>query len=66
MRINDIGLWVAILMMVIVTSCSTSREPTSREVERRQTAKREFRGAWIQTAFQSEYAAMTPPVEKRL
>ena len=56
MRINDIGLWVAILMMVIVTSCSTSREPTSREVERRQTAKREFRGAWIQTAFQSEYA----------
>ena len=61
MRINDIGLWVAILMMVIVTSCSTSREPTLREIERRQTAKREFRGAWIQTAFQSEYAAMTVP-----
>lgn len=65
MRINDIGLWVAILMMVIVTSCSTSREPTSREVERRQTAKREFRGAWIQTAFQSEYAAMTVPQLKK-
>ena len=65
MRINDIGLWVAILMMVIVTSCSTSRESTSREVERRQTAKREFRGAWIQTAFQSEYAAMTVPQLKK-
>ena len=47
-----------ILLLGAVTSCKTTRQipqqPTGKE------AKREFRGAWIQTAFQGEYKDMTP------
>ena len=42
-----------ILLLGAVTSCKTTQQipqqPTGKE------AKREFRGAWIQTAFQGEY-----------
>ena len=47
-----------ILLLGAVTSCKTTQQipqqPTGKE------AKREFRGAWIQTAFQGEYKDMTP------
>ena len=34
--------------------------PPGHPVENIQIPKREFRGAWIQTVFQDEYAQMTP------
>lgn len=47
-----------ILLLCVVTSCKTTQhiplQPAGKE------AKREFRGAWIQTAFQGEYKDMTP------
>lgn len=50
-------LLVAILYTA--TSCSTMRRVPSGTATT-DTGKREFRGAWIQTAFQSEYKDMTP------
>lgn len=53
-------------LLITVTSCSSVKNTT---IRRQQTppkeAKREFRGAWIQTAFQPEYARMTPAEMKR-
>lgn len=45
-------------MLYAVTSCTTTRRITVSETEGKD--KREFRGAWIQTAFQGEYKEMTP------
>lgn len=45
------------IMLSILSSCRTSQIPQSSSEN---NAKREFRGAWIQTAFQSEYQTMTP------
>ncbi len=55
-------LWVALFLFVI-TSCATRRQPVS--PERGKDAKHEFRGAWIQTAFQSEYQSMSPAEMKK-
>jgi len=52
-----IRLLLAVILFV-VTSCSTTRQLPVRETEGKD--KREFRGAWIQTAFQGEYKDMTP------
>lgn len=52
-----IRLLLAVILCV-VTSCSTTRQLPVRETEGKD--KREFRGAWIQTAFQGEYKDMTP------
>ena len=46
------------VVLCVVTSCSTTRQLPVRETEGKD--KREFRGAWIQTAFQGEYKDMTP------
>lgn len=47
----------------IFLSCSATHElPAPRNVK---SAKREFRGAWIQTAFQGEYKEMTPGQMKK-
>lgn len=46
------------ILSCIVTSCSTTRQLPVGETEGKD--KREFRGAWIQTAFQGEYKDMTP------
>lgn len=53
--------YIRLLLAVIlcaVTSCSTTRRLPVRETEGKD--KREFRGAWIQTAFQGEYKEMSP------
>ena len=57
--LKDFG-FVAILFCAI-TSCSTVREKPRPATSTGKEAKREFRGAWIQTAFQGEYKDMTPP-----
>ena len=46
------------VFLCVVTSCSTTRQLPVRQTEGKD--KREFRGAWIQTAFQGEYKDMTP------
>ncbi len=51
--------FLLVAIILVSTSCSTMRnipngEPTAK------TDKREFRGAWIQTAFQEEYKDKTP------
>lgn len=53
---------LSVILLVLTTSCSVSKQtlaPTS------ENPKREFRGAWIQTAFQGEYKDMTPAEMKR-
>lgn len=57
MKIQYIRLLLAILLCA-VTSCSTTRQISTQKTEGKD--KREFRGAWIQTAFQGEYKDMTP------
>lgn len=52
-----------ILMACIVTSCKTTRQLPQQTIEKE--TKREFRGAWIQTAFQGEYKDMTPDRMKK-
>ena len=47
-----------VLLLCIATSCKTTQQ-TSQQPKGKE-AKREFRGAWIQTAFQGEYKNMTP------
>ena len=53
------------LLFVVLTSCSTLRKTPTPTVQTGKEAKREFRGAWIQTAFQGEYKNMTPIEMKR-
>ena len=51
------------LFIGLFTACKTTQyipEPTAQKQE-----KREFRGAWIQTAFQGEYKDMTPAQLKK-
>lgn len=50
---------LAFLLVVLFTGCA-SRKITHSEYSRYFQPKREFRGAWIQTVFQDEYAQMTP------
>ncbi|MCD7976785.1 MAG: family 10 glycosylhydrolase [Tannerellaceae bacterium] len=52
-----------ILLPCLAISCSTLRETAVPVKEK--SLKREFRGAWIQTAFQSEYKDMKPTQMKR-
>lgn len=56
MSVNVLRLLSAVLLL-FVTACSVSRQVT---VIPGKDPKREFRGAWIQTAFQGEYKDMTP------
>lgn len=48
-----------VVLFCSILSCSTVREVQTPVVAGK-SAKREFRGAWIQTAFQGEYKEMTP------
>ena len=48
----------AILLLCMITSCKTAHQTSQRPLK--ENTKREFRGAWIQTAFQGEYKSMTP------
>ena len=52
------------ISLLLITACSTTQtgEQTASTYK---SAKREFRGAWIQTAFQGEYAKMSVPEMKR-
>lgn len=53
---------ITALFVLFLTSCSTSRQLSAPIAD---NPKREFRGAWIQTAFQGEYKDMTPAEMKR-
>lgn len=57
MEIRSIHLFL-IALICVLSSCKTT-QPLSRQ-SAGQEPKREFRGAWIQTAFQGEYKEMTP------
>lgn len=50
--------------LLVVTSCATGRRAGTAVLPQRE-AKREFRGAWIQTVHQPEYARMKPEEMKR-
>lgn len=63
MYIKYLRLLLAILS-IAMSSCSTVRE-IPRQTTGQKEAKREFRGAWIQTAFQGEYKDMTPSQMKK-
>ncbi len=64
MRIPYFSLFCAFLFLTL-TSCSTVRERTLPAAGLGKYPKREFRGAWIQTAFQGEYKEMTPAEMRR-
>lgn len=49
---------LVVLLLCAVTSCKTTQQIPQQTAQKE--AKREFRGAWIQTAFQGEYKNMTP------
>ena len=59
MRYTFYRLILAIFCLTI-TACSTVRRTPQPVAQQGKEAKREFRGAWIQTAFQGEYKTMTP------
>lgn len=48
------------VVLCVVTSCKTAQQPPKTGPKTEKEAKREFRGAWIQTVFQDEYRSMTP------
>lgn len=57
-----------IRLLVIILLCAVTSCKITQQIPQRQTgkeAKREFRGAWIQTAFQMEYKDMTPEAMKK-
>ncbi|MDR2968962.1 MAG: family 10 glycosylhydrolase [Tannerellaceae bacterium] len=54
---------VVLFFILSLTACRTVRE-TSPEIPG-QKVKREFRGAWIQTAYQGEYQSMSPEELKK-
>ncbi|MDL2222053.1 family 10 glycosylhydrolase [Parabacteroides sp. OttesenSCG-928-N08] len=64
MRITcDLRFYMAVCILLLTTACSSVREyalPAAGD-----HPKREFRGAWIQTVFQEEYARMTPTQMKQ-
>lgn len=51
--------------IITITSCSTIRRPATTQVPAEREAKHEFRGAWIQTVHQPEYAKMSVNEMKR-
>lgn len=53
---------LSIALLIFITSCSVSKQIVAPTLD---NPKREFRGAWIQTAFQGEYKDMTPAEMKR-
>ncbi|MDR0748966.1 MAG: family 10 glycosylhydrolase [Tannerellaceae bacterium] len=57
MRRKNIYL-LSLIICVIVAGCRTTSLTPQYETDR--IPKREFRGAWIQTAYQSEYKDMSP------
>lgn len=57
MNIQHIRLFLVVLLCAF-TSCQTTRQVAPVKSEGKD--KREFRGAWIQTAFQGEYKDMSP------
>lgn len=52
-------------LLGLLLACSTSRKTAVSYSETAPYPKREFRGAWIQTVHQPEYANMTPQEMKR-
>lgn len=61
--ILGITKWLFVWIAICLFSCKTTEVPQTRVLG--EYPKREFRGAWIQTAFQSEYAKMTPQEMQR-
>lgn len=55
---------LTLLLAGVLGACSTIQK-TPQQTNTGRTAKREFRGAWIQTAFQGEYKEMTPAQMRR-
>lgn len=55
---------LTLLLAGVLGACSTTQK-TPQQTNTGRTAKREFRGAWIQTAFQGEYKEMTPAQMRR-
>ena len=64
MKTSCIRTLLFILLAAVMTSCATKRE-INRPVSIKNNPNREFRGAWIQTAFQSEYSKMSPDAMKK-
>ncbi len=64
---KNVGMNIAKCLLVLwvgcVTSCKTVEVPQGETLS--EYPKREFRGAWIQTAFQGEYKEMTPAEMRR-
>lgn len=54
--------WLILILAISLVSCKTSLQTSG--ISQYENPKREFRGAWIQTAFQGEYKSM-PPAEMR-
>ena len=57
--LKDSLKWIAVLLVALVTSCKTTQLEVEKTEYLGDKPKREFRGAWIQTAFQGEYAQMS-------
>lgn len=53
---------ISVFLLCLLASCATQRQ---RPKEAGLPPKREFRGAWIQTVFQSEYKDMPPSAMKK-
>ena len=51
--------WMLVLFVAILSSCKTTQQPVKQSLVLGENPKREFRGAWIQTAFQGEYKEMS-------
>ena len=51
--------WMFVLFVAILSSCKTTQQPVKQSLVLGENPKREFRGAWIQTAFQGEYKEMS-------
>lgn len=58
MKTNKLAVLLWACLVLLAASCSSSRHIESTENVYK-SPKREFRGAWIQTAFQSEYSEMS-------
>lgn len=57
-RNTALPLYVLIIIIAILSSCGTKKQHVSfKDIK---NPKREFRGAWLSTAWQSRYRTMTP------
>lgn len=65
MYIKYVRLFIFGLLAAVTACTSVRKTATVQHQLPPKEAKREFRGAWIQTAFQPEYAKMTPREMKR-